>query len=132
MKPCSVCREEKPLSEFRKHKDYPDGFKSICKECHANETREYKRNLRKACLQLLGIVCKKCGFSDERALQIDHVNGGGYAERLRLNTHQLYQRVLAHPEDYQTLCANCNWIKAFEAKEINKGRANTPTPLKTG
>ena len=38
--------------------------------------------------------CLKCGFSDRRALQIDHINGGGIKERRIGNTRQFHHKVL--------------------------------------
>ena len=71
---------------------------------------------------LLGGRCVICGFSDERALQIDHKNGGGYKERKHHGNWVLYNFYLKHPEkaeeQLQILCANCNWIKRHERKEV--------------
>ncbi|MBV6446346.1 MAG: hypothetical protein IFNCLDLE_02639 [Ignavibacteriaceae bacterium] len=67
--------------------------------------------------------CLRCGFSDIRALQIDHVNGGGRAEvrntKFR-NPYRYGKHIAKNPEDYQVLCANCNWIKRDENKEYKK------------
>jgi hypothetical protein len=75
--------------------------------------------IRLCIMEELGNKCCKCGFSDARALQIDHIHGGGtqMKRRLRLNTPHRYYRYLYHlpisdlKKDYQVLCANCNWIK---------------------
>ena len=64
-----------------------------------------------------GQFCKKCGFKDYRALQIDHIYGGGRKE-LRLYSHTKFLgKVLEKPHLYQILCANCNWIKKSENNE---------------
>lgn len=42
MKQCSKCGEEKPLDEF-----YRPKRSSVCKTCHLNITRKYKREKRK-------------------------------------------------------------------------------------
>lgn len=83
------------------------------------------RCLRNTVLEKLGGVCVKCGFSDTRALQIDHINGNGAAERRLLNHHTkafLHAVLLDEGEKYQLLCANCNWIKRHEQQEWSKGR----------
>ncbi len=68
--------------------------------------------------------CLKCGFDDIRALQIDHINGGGTKHRRELGrTGDAFYRWLRlnnYPEGYQVLCCNCNWIKRFENKEKRK------------
>lgn len=70
--------------------------------------------------RLLGDKCVRCGFMDIRALQIDHVNGGGLKEK-RGTPKSYYMLVLKSIErgeqKYQLLCANCNWIKAYENHE---------------
>lgn len=76
----------------------------------------YRRKMREV-HRLLGGVCAHCGFSDPRALQVDHVDGGGNAERRRIGQHQVMKRVLAGEPGYQLLCANCNWIKLHERRE---------------
>jgi len=63
-------------------------------------------------------ACVKCGFTDIRALSIDHVNGGGCDERRQ--THRagntFYRWLIKNnfPLGYQTLCMNCQWIKRFD------------------
>lgn len=72
---------------------------------------------RQEILKFLGGKCVKCGFSDYRALQIDHINGGGHAEHRELGHYKANKRVYEYPEDYQLLCANCNSIKRYENNE---------------
>src|SRR5438094_515100 len=45
------------------------------------KNRNYRAKLRDDFLLVFGGKCVRCGFSDKRALQIDHVNGDGYIER---------------------------------------------------
>lgn len=70
--------------------------------------------------QLLGNKCSNCGFSDIRALQIDHVNGGG-SNKERNRNSSYYKKVAKSIEknekEFQILCANCNWIKRWEKGE---------------
>jgi hypothetical protein len=71
-----------------------------------------------------GAQCRKCGFDDYRALQIDHVNGGG-GKQLKSDTRLLkpayyFTIIVQKPSDYQVLCANCNWIKRDENHELRK------------
>jgi hypothetical protein len=74
---------------------------------------------RQAIFDLLGRKCVRCGFDDVRALQVDHINGGGTKERTSLaSPHSVYKKVLAcGGEGYQILCANCNQIKRYEQNE---------------
>lgn len=79
---------------------------------------------RQSVITFLGGKCKKCGFSDYRALQIDHINGGGSKEYKAASSKSTYHRTLykdvrENSQKYQLLCANCNWIKRYEEGETN-------------
>lgn len=85
--------------------------------------RIYHRKLRESVVAFLGGKCVKCGFSDSRALQIDHINGDGSIERVKTTVNfnkMVMEKLLEGSEEYQLLCANCNWIKRFENDEIRK------------
>jgi len=91
--------------------------------------KEYLRKIRKKVIEALGNKCIKCGFSDYRALQIDHINGGGNKERKEMSFNQKFHNhvlssIIKDEKKYQLLCANCNWIKRVENKE-SKGRVDT-------
>jgi exonuclease VII large subunit len=91
---------------------------SVRKSC-----KKFRDRIRQAVIALFGGKCARCGFSDWRALQVDHINGGGTKERKSLQNNQaLYKAMLAaDPADinskYQLLCANCNQIKRYEEGE---------------
>lgn len=64
----------------------------------------------------------RCGFSDSRALQFDHIHGNGAENRRkrRMSSSTLYRHILKVKGDgFQLLCANCNWIKRYENHEDN-------------
>ena len=92
---------------------------------HINELRrERHAEVKKLLFEKLGNACKRCGFSDTRALQIDHVHGGGKKDLVRgaHSTSRLMQLLnMENLHDYyQLLCANCNWIKSYENGERTK------------
>ena len=69
-----------------------------------------------------GAKCIKCGITDIRVLQLDHINGGGKKDRKSnrstLKILRLHRDNLDSLKDkYQVLCANCNWIKKHENNE---------------
>jgi hypothetical protein len=85
---------------------------------HRRQAKQYIRRLRAEVLEKLGGTCVRCGFSDPRALQVDHIHGGGGVERRILGNGALLRKVLADTKGlYQLLCANCNSIKRYEEKE---------------
>ena len=81
--------------------------------------KRYHRKLRRSALAYLGDRCVRCGFSDWRALQVDHVFGSGNQEHDSIGSQAIYSKVLSgeHDHEYQLLCANCNWIKRYENNE---------------
>lgn len=80
-------------------------------------TRNWRRKLRRKVIDHFGGKCVKCGFTDWRALQIDHINGGGREDRLNYRSCPIkYHSKLLTVEpgiDFQLLCANCNQIKIY-------------------
>ena len=87
------------------------------------EKRKRRSLVRSEILVLLGNRCSRCGFSDKRALQIDHVHGNGKKEIRKFPNQDAYYRFVleqlkAGSKDYQCLCANCNWIKRAENGEF--------------
>ena len=81
------------------------------------------REIRNAALEGLGGKCVKCGFSDKRALQVDHIDGNGCKERRekKFNGYAykaILESFLRGENRYQLLCANCNWIKRVENNEL--------------
>ena len=146
---CSKCRKMKWEDEMNLTSTYTrkkDGVAtlnhSLCKECrlkvqqkyrdsHKQQLQEYsQRRSREIKLEVLRYysrdgnepVCKECGFSDIRALSIDHINGGGTQHRLEENVaagghfyHWL--RKQDYPKGYQVLCMNCQFIKRHKNRE---------------
>ncbi len=125
---CTACKTPKPRNEFgRNHKVF-DGCNSWCVPCTRKYNREKLRKIlvqsKRAAYEKLGNVCVRCGFSDERALQIDHINGDGNMNNgrpgkgKRVTSVQIYKAILREGETrFQILCANCNWIKRHENGE---------------
>lgn len=107
-------------------KDHPIRHRELCRKSQTKRRRELKEEV----IILLGGQCANPygqhdkPYTDVRALQIDHVNGGGTKESKNFsNGWDYYHFVLAQikngSKDYQCLCANCNWIKRFERNETN-------------
>lgn len=68
-------------------------------------------------------ACVKCGFNNKYTLTLDHMEGGGNAERKRLKSQggvSFYRWLKKnnYPLGYQTLCMNCQWIKRMENHEL--------------
>jgi hypothetical protein len=100
---------------------------------HLQRLNARRNKLREQILDILGRKCVRCGYdTDVRALQIDHVNGGGSQERKKLVYGiPYYRRILecvqANSGEYQVLCANCNTIKRMEEQEHGKRQRRKET-----
>ena len=94
------------------------------KRRHENK---YRMRLKERMFHVLGHVCVRCGLFDKRALQFDHINGGGNKarrEKKHVNQRRMMAYYVKHPEEskltFQILCASCNWIKRYENNEAVK------------
>jgi hypothetical protein len=101
----------------------PGGFRWRMVEQRATKDSVYTQ-LRTMVFNLLGDKCLHCGFEDRRALQIDHIHGGGRKERKKSGYSNTWLRevitsIKNNEGKYQLLCANCNWIKRLENNEIH-------------
>ncbi len=119
-KSCRVCGIELTPNNTLLHS--AKGGSRICHECNKIYQRMFNQKLKKLLFRRMGEKCIKCGFSDHRALQIDHIKSDAkgisrksgprwYKHLLGLSDKELYY-------SYQLLCANCNWIKRWENKEL--------------
>ena len=64
------------------------------------------------------LACVRCGFTDIRALTIDHIHNDGYEHRktIGLSGRGFYYWLKREnfPDGFQTLCMNCQFIKREE------------------
>lgn len=89
--------------------------------------REWFVKLRYEILDELGGKCAECGYSDYRALQIDHINGDSAEDKKKTGSSYYYNiRKQLHTGRYQILCANCNTIKRREKQESPRLKRDGP------
>ena len=93
------------------------------------KNREARINVYRTVREVLGDECKHCGYKDLRALCIDHISGGGTAERRKRGRISVQREIIRRVRsgdltvfsEYQLLCANCNMIKAREYEDAFNG-----------
>lgn len=115
--------EENKEAVLDKNKEYLLKNKAAIYAYKSKWKRGKQAELRHQVIQMLGGKCIKCRISDERVLQIDHINGGDRQDTKRYkNRISFYRDILKTKDDknYQVLCANCNWIKRHENKEFDQ------------
>ncbi len=135
-KRCTICKCWLGLGNFGRDKNRWDGLNPFCASCRAIKQRKvlginqveynyhYRKNRKTKVLTHYGngkCVCVRCGFTDIRALSIDHMNGNGAAHRREIGYHSgdFYAWLIRnnYPKGFQTLCMNCQWVKRYESKE---------------
>jgi hypothetical protein len=101
------------------------------KEYQRRNSKKRREQIRKEIFRLLGNKCSNpnCyvlgGCTDPRCLQIDHIkritSGPGKTTGRISGPERYYKfilrQILLGSNDYQLLCANCNWIKRYENNE---------------
>lgn len=130
-KHCTKCDTTKPIEDFIPNRARLDGLSSWCRACQREYDEGWRKRLRAELLSILGESCVKCGWSDARALQVDHINGGGSIERqtgVWVVGKACLERVKVNPEQYQLLCANCNAIKRVEQAECGNRQYSRTEP----
>lgn len=132
-KRCSRCGETKPVSEWHRNSARRDGLSVYCGTCTVANGAAAAKAMRTEVLSHLGGRCADCGYhADERALQIDHVDGGGAAARKTAagRGHAFLRAVLQDDGSrFQLLCANCNAIKRAEMKEYRPRSSYVRSPV---
>lgn len=113
---------EKHLEKSRQYRELP-GYKE----------RERSRTLARKLLVLTHYgngecACLNCGFSNIKALSIDHINGRravGHNKK-GMGGNSIYSWLIkeGYPEGYQTLCLNCQFVKREERHEFGNQYTN--------
>ena len=112
----------------QEHKEHCQAYAKEWRKRNVNSQRLYHQRWQtKVKTDVLGhygsgkLGCVKCGFTDIRALSIDHINGDGATHRkvIKMSGQRFYRwlKVNDYPKGYQTLCMNCQFIKAAEEGE---------------
>ena len=109
--------KDKTRERMKKYNAIPE-----IRERRIIRSKKYRDSMRLKIFNILGHKCVRCGFDDKRALQFDHIEGGGTKERKNFNGGcELMRFYSDNPEltkqRLQVLCANCNWIKKHDNKE---------------
>lgn len=113
-------KTKEQISEYNKawknakYKNNPNYREIVLKK-----RRDSYNSYRTQIFTLVGEVCAYCGFKDKRALQIDHIDNSGFKHRKETIGATYYKKILEEilnnkNHNYQTLCANCNWIKKYK------------------
>lgn len=132
-KTCSMCKTEKPVSEFHKHSR--DGYGPMCKPCKAVYDRKYNtRRLetnkqKKALLKLVVLAfkdrpCADCGIEYPPCiLDFDHVSGTKEFD-IGFKYHSVaIDRLLDEIMKCEVVCANCHRMRTYRRSSMDRTSA---------
>jgi len=126
-------RERAKLYQRKRRAEKPEEHRAIKRRhYYANRDRilrEKRQKLEQLRIEVLShygngkCACVICGESRLPCLSVDHINGGGHQQMMKINKKYglaFYQWLKKNnlPEGYQTLCMNCQFIKSHERKEM--------------
>jgi len=122
-------RSSKPLTRAYAARRHTDPKVAEADRAYA---RDYYARKRRELVEYMGSKCVTCGFSDYRALTIDHVHGGGNERRRRKSGEWKIAamkgaRDLVDQGILQLLCGSCNVRKRAVNNETSLGK---PRPKK--
>jgi len=113
---------------YRDHREKELTYDRKFRKLHPDRLKIYGLRLKKEVLAhysgTLEPICVRCGFTDIRALSLDHVDGhakNDYIKRGRVGVG--FYAILKkenYPAGYQTLCMNCQWLKRSENNELKR------------
>jgi len=109
MKTCSKCKQDKPLTEFRKDKSKKDGYSPMCKTCRDLYPRDKRKDQLSAYRREYGLSPAEAEAVFERAGRCCQLCGMSEQEHM-----EKFQKRLSIDHNHQTgtvrgiLCHNCN------------------------
>ncbi len=129
LKTCSICKQEKSITDFNKNNQKSDGLQTHCKECGRFKSKEYyKANTQKHLVvitkrkhkviestsqylwdYLKQNPCLDCGEKDPIVLDLDHVRGEkkGSVSQLTRQGFRI-ETIKEEIEKCEVRCANCH------------------------
>jgi len=125
MKKCRYCHKYYPESYFgvalttskkvyRRHK---------CKYCYQKTKKKLQEKHKKWIIEYKKKhKCKRCGFSDHRALVFHHINENDKKFNIadRLYYHYGLERIQKELKKCMILCSNCHRILHYEQRNSKK------------
>ena len=107
-KPCSKCKQEKPVREFLKNSHAGDGLQTACKSCQLDNwhMKNYGRMLREG-----SDTCEICGREESLSVDHDHTTG-----QTRGNLCRPCNTALgSFNDDPKLLCAAAKYIERWRS-----------------
>lgn len=127
-KKCTICKNEKDLSEFNKHKGRKDGLSTICRLCSNKRSKQYYNenkerhkkvirlrskkqsieNRKKIFEYYLKNSCVDCGENDPVVLEFDHLKDKKYTISNLISGGYSWKTIENEINKCEVRCANCH------------------------
>ena len=105
----------------RKKRDNMRKYRPADPEKYNTQATIARKKLKEGLFDIYGRACALCGFDDIRALTLDHRKNNGNQERRELGMRGVYRRALKNiPDEYRTLCMNCQFIERVKSNRENQ------------
>ncbi len=116
-KPKENCNHPRHLMEYKQIIQRGRNYKKSYRHTINRRKRVETRKRKKMIIELLGGKCVRCGITDLRVLQINHLHHVGRTKRPHESGSDFYLRILDGRRDTSDLdirCANCNILYEYE------------------
>lgn len=110
-----------PLSQNKWPSRRPEAVKARVHKWCLKHPGYYKRKhgeLRMKVIERLGSKCVVCGCLILDALEINHINGGGYKTKQEISIIKAFNMILhgTYPYPVELTCRVCNSLRYLESK----------------
>jgi len=105
---------------LREHEEERKVVNGRCIHCYNSYLREYNRDYskqrREQCIELLGGKCHDCPIEDRRVLEFDHVPERGLKAFNIAKTTMAWPKILVELDKCDLVCANCHRIREWSRR----------------
>ena len=107
---------------LQKRREVSKKYSETHKEYLSNYKKERLKKFKRLVFQHYGEQCACCGESHIDFLTIDHIKGNGNKHRKNMGSSNILDYLVKnnYPEEFQTLCMNCNFAKDIQDKPFCK------------
>lgn len=128
MKRCTICKQERPVTEFNKRKRSADGLQPHCRACNRERSQAYYaannehhkevvtlrktktilENKQRIWDFLASHPCVDCGEDDPVVLEFDHLRDKDRAISSAVHNGWGWERLVREMKKCEVRCANCH------------------------
>lgn len=109
VKKCTICGQEKPLTDFNIRNKQKNTYRSECKQCHNDIVKRRYYYLKNVVNEYKKDGCAKCGEKRIYVLDFHHIDPSTKDNTItRMSTKYSLDRLKKEIDKCVVLCANCH------------------------